>query len=172
MSELSKLLGKKNPKRPITANHQVKAGGAQKDMKEQISTAQSIEAQQLTELAAEVPTSGTLDVPKEFSHESQPDSLTPEQVADFRESITVLENNLDHKELVGNAISNILNKLKENPNFRELLLPEDCGTMVKALRESYGVAVTKKTARVKTKSASAKEVDDIVDSLGDLDIVV
>ena len=118
----------------------------------------------------EVLTSAALDAPKEFSHESQPDELTPKEVAEFREAIEVLENNLDHRELVGNAITNILKKLPEKEQYREILLPEDCGTMVKALRESYGVAITIKSTKSKTKGKKQAEVDNIVKGLGDMEI--
>lgn len=121
----------------------------------------------------EVLTSEGLEAPREFSHESQPDKLTPKEVAEFRECIELLENNLDHKEIVGNAITNLLKKLNEREQYRELLLPEDCDTMVKALRESYGVAITIKSSKTKKKTAKAEELGKIeADLLGGMEISI
>lgn len=116
---------------------------------------------------SDVLTSGDLDAPEEFSHESQPDKLTEQEIKEFRETIEVLENNLDHKDLIGNAITNILKKLKAREQYRTLLLPEDCGLMVKALRESYGVAITIKKTKTASRGKKQQEVDNIVDDLLD-----
>lgn len=106
----------------------------------------------------------------EFNHPSQKAAIPSKDVESFKESIAVLHGSFENKELISAAIANVLGSLKANPNLREILAYEDVGMMVRALRESYGVAVNTKAAKAtKTKKASAEQ-SEIMEMLSDLEI--
>lgn len=104
----------------------------------------------------------------EFNSPDQPDMVEGEAVALLQQNMEMLRNSFEHKELVGDAIRGVLVHLKRYPFLKDILLPEDCQTMVRALRESYGVAIVSKTTRAKKVSATQKEVGEVEDMLSDL----
>lgn len=107
-----------------------------------------------------------------------PDTLPPELVVSFRESIQILHDCFDQPQLITDATRNILHKMAEHPEFQKLLLPQDCGLMVRALRESYNMVasskIVNKTKRAESKSKSAQfeaAFDAIsFDDLGNLEV--
>lgn len=108
-------------------------------------------------------------VVNKFDHITQVDSLTQEQVESFKANLEVLAETVDDREMVGMALKSLVSSLRENPIFAEILHPEDFGLMVRALRNSYGVAITKKTEKKETKSKKAAEVALAVEELAGLD---
>lgn len=69
---------------------------------------------------------------------------------------------------ISKQMVNILQHLKDNPDLKAIIKPEDIGHMVRALRESYGIAFTNKAA-AKSKSGERKKVDNaVLDELSSL----
>jgi hypothetical protein len=109
---------------------------------------------------------------EEFNHPSMIAKFAPKDVEGFKETVKVLYNSFEYPEMVGNATKNILISCRENPEFVKLLLPEDYGLMIRALRTNHGLVVSSKIAGKAKKSAKAAEIDRMVDMLGDIELDV
>lgn len=118
-------------------------------------------------LSAEASSSPSLS---DLNHESQPDKLQKETVIKFRTALDLLADNVEDKEIVGDCVRNVLGMLKEHEFLEKILKPEDCGMMIRGLREGYGVVIQKKQTKQRKKTASAAEVDKVLEDLADLDI--
>jgi hypothetical protein len=108
----------------------------------------------------------------EFTHPEQPSEYSEEAVKSIKNSISIIQQNLDNKELVGQAVVNVLALLKQHEFLRGILEPEDLGTMVRGLRVSYGVAVAQKQARAKKTKATNAEVDEAMSMLKGMDFKI
>lgn len=108
----------------------------------------------------------------EYNHESQTDGLTEAAEKEFRDSLSVLHNSFDHKELVAQAIKNVLDTLKKYPQFRAVLAPEDVQLMVRSLRQSYGFVVAEKVEKKEKKATKEKKTSEVLDALGGMDFSV
>lgn len=106
----------------------------------------------------------------QFNHPTMLEQFTPEAVDSFRDSIQMLRDSFEHPELVANATRNILITLRENPNFIDILLPEDYGLMVRGLRESYGQVATSKTVNKEKRASAKSSIAAVADFLGDIEI--
>ena len=104
----------------------------------------------------------------EFNSPDQSDEVNPEVILELQQCMAILASSFGQKELVSNAIRAVLIHVKKYPFLKDILLPEDCQLMVRALRESYGVAIVSKTTRAKKTSANQKDVTDAEDMLADL----
>jgi len=104
----------------------------------------------------------------EFNSPDQPDMLEPQAILELQQCMALLVASFEHKELVSDAIRSVLIHVKKYPFLKDILLPEDCQLMVRALRESYGVAIVSKTVRAKKVSANQKDVTEVEDVLADL----
>ena len=102
-----------------------------------------------------------------FVHPEQSDKYTEEEVERIQTSISILYENMEDKEIVAQAMRAVLTDIRKNQNLRELIKPEDCGMMVRHLREEYGVEVIKKAGKAKAKTESIQRQDDIMQELGD-----
>lgn len=109
---------------------------------------------------------------KEFQSEDQPDAFDQELVDKLKESLDILVNSMDNKELIGDALKQIMLSTKKHPFLADIMHPEDCQMMVRGLQESYGVTLAKKQVRGQKRAASSKDVEDIVDMLADVDISI
>jgi len=107
---------------------------------------------------------------KEFQAPDQPDGYNEEIVVKLKDSLDVLINSIDNKELVGDALKQIMLNLKRYPFLIDVMHPEDCNLMVRAVRESYGVTLAKKQTRSTKRATTSKEVEDVLDILGDVEI--
>lgn len=101
---------------------------------------------------------------KDFNHPAMSEKYSTGEEQSFREALKILHDNFDNPELVANATRNILLALRQNSAFRVILLPEDCGLMVRALREGHGLVASSKLNN-KTKRASNKQD---IDNLSDM----
>lgn len=100
-----------------------------------------------------------------FVFNDQPDTLPADDVEKFLNNFEILKKNIDHPELVSQSFRDILIRMKERPDLVDNMAPENFGIMVRALRVSYGVQITKKSAakntRSKQKEAVAQTIDDL-----------
>ncbi len=108
----------------------------------------------------------------EFNSPDQPEKFTEDDVQSFKEALEVLSNNIDNKEIVGQATSNILQLIQNNENVKAMLQPEDINLMVRGLRESYGTAIVKKSAKKEKTVVNEKNVNELMKDMSDLDFTV
>lgn len=106
-----------------------------------------------------------LEAPEEFAHSSMPDNFNPQEMEELQGILSLLRENLDDKNIVGNAVHNLMHKLREDPKFEKMMLPEDFGLMVRGLRGAYGVTVATKSANKSKRSKSTESVDDVLNAL-------
>jgi len=107
---------------------------------------------------------------KQFQAEDQPEGYEQKQIDELKSSLDILVNSMDNKELVGDALKKIMLDLKRYPFLVNIMHPEDCNLMVRAVRESYGVTLAKKQDRSDKRKATSKEVEDTLELLGDMEI--
>lgn len=118
------------------------------------------------------PTFSEKDAAKEYQSADQPDQYTDVYVAELKQALDILKNSIDNKELVADALKNIMTNLKQHSFLSDILLPEDCQLMVAGLRESYGVTIAKKQTKKTKRDATAQDVDAVLDQLSDVDIQI
>ena len=106
----------------------------------------------------------------EFNFDGQPDKYDAEQVAKLAASLELIQDNLNDKDMIGQAVKNILSDLKQYPELTAILRPEHCGLMVKGLKQSYGTVIAKKSERKSKKQASSEEVNKILENMGGIDL--
>lgn len=109
---------------------------------------------------------------KDFQSADQPEDYTDKHVEELKQALEILTNSIDNKELVADALKNIMINVKRHVFLQDILLPEDCQLMVRSLRESYGVTIAKKQTKKKKKDTNAADVDEVLDQLADLDMVI
>ena len=102
------------------------------------------------------------------THPTQPDSLTQEQVTQFKSLFGQLEKAMGNPVVVGQVLRRIMVDLAETPQYSEFLLPADGGLMVKACRESYGAAVVTKKARATGRRKKNDFSDEVSAAMGGL----
>lgn len=100
-----------------------------------------------------------------FNHPTQPDAMPADVEADLRKNLQMLKDNLADRPLVAQAIPHIMYILQANPHLRDILLPEDCQTMVRALRQNYGTAIKEKQAKTEKKTKKQNENTEIAGEL-------
>lgn len=104
----------------------------------------------------------------EFNSEDQPDEFQQAEIDNIREKLQLLEDNIDDKDIVQNALKIILTRTHEHEFLQGIFHPEDLGIMVRAMRESYGVTVTVKKQRSTKRKQVAQDVADVMDEISDL----
>lgn len=109
---------------------------------------------------------------KEFQSPDQPDEYNDEHVRELKQALSILEQSIDNKELVADALKNIMVNIKQHVFLKDILLPEDCQLMVRGLRESYGVTIAKKQKKRGKRDTNAKDVEAVMEQLADLDITI
>ena len=109
---------------------------------------------------------------KDFQSSDQPDQYTDKHVEELKQALDILKNSIDNKELVADALKNIMTNLKRHTFLNDILLPEDCQLMVASLRESYGVTIAKKQTKKTKRDATTQDVDAVLDQLADVDIQI
>jgi len=109
---------------------------------------------------------------KDFQSADQPDQYTDIHVAEFKQALDILKRSIGHKELVADALKNIMVSLKKHSFLSDILLPEDCQLMVAGLRESYGVTIAKKQTKKKKRESNEQDVDAVLDQLADVDLQI
>ncbi len=117
----------------------------------------------------EVPSSSVSISGDQFVHPEQPSSLSEKQVRAFKDAIAFMHSSLPHKEESPQAMRIVLRMIEEEPFLNELMLPEDCGAMVKVLKTSFGVEIAKKqtrSAKTKKSEETQSELMEALDSLG------
>lgn len=111
-----------------------------------------------------------LEAPTEFAHKKQPDSYNNKILTGIKESLALVADNIDDKQIVGDAIYNLMQQIRTDPTLADMLEPEDYGIMARGLRESYDVVVTVKQEKVKKKTSSAIKVDEVSALLGEITV--
>ncbi len=106
----------------------------------------------------------------EFNMEGQPENFNEIQIADIKEKLDLLSSNIDNKTIVQNALKIILGQMKKHEFLKGILMPEDCGLMVRAMRESYGRTLTVKKERSATRQTNRDTVDSVLDELSEVDL--
>jgi hypothetical protein len=101
----------------------------------------------------------------DIGDDTQPAKFTPEEMQGLRDALSLLETGIDRPEIVGSAVRNVLTSLQSNPALCDILAAEDCGTMVRGLRQSYGIVIAKKDEKVSRSAAKDKIADDLMAGL-------
>ena len=131
----------------------------------------TVETDVLDNLTLDVETQPEISA-DEYNFEDQPEKLQEAVVADVKKSLALLADNINNKELVGQAVKSVLSDLQKHDFLRDILQPEDLGLMVRGLRESYGRAVQQKTERKKKTTATNAAVDSILNDLANVEFNV
>lgn len=107
-----------------------------------------------------------------------PDDLTASQLS-FVESLDGIYQVLNDPEMFGQSVRIIMMELQENPEYKRLISDQDVHTMIRAMRNTMGLAKIKKQEKSRktttTSRAKKSQIDDkhmaMLDSLlgGDLD---
>lgn len=127
---------------------------------------QRVESERLVPPSPPTPTPITAE---QFTHPEQPEKFSEEQVQAFKDAISFMHSSLPHKEESPQAMRIVLHMLEEEPLLNDLLLPEDCGAMVRVLKTSFGVEIAKKQTRSAKQQKSTEtqnELEDMLNSLG------
>lgn len=131
-----------------------------------------LEAKPDTLVGATGPAEPVVSIPvepaKEFNHSAMTEKMSSQNEEAFKAAIEVLHNCISDIELARNATVNILRGLHENPNFVKFLVPEDCGLMVRNLRESYGLVASSKIAKNEKKAAKATTIENLANEIGEI----
>ena len=107
---------------------------------------------------------------KKFTFDGQTEKYNQEHVTHLEDCLRILQDNIDNKEMVSEAMKNIMIHLQEHPELVDIMLPESEGLMVKALRRSYGTTIQKKKTRSSKRAQSAKEIDDMMGELAGFEL--
>jgi hypothetical protein len=95
------------------------------------------------------------------------DGFAPPAVDQLRKHLQTVEAAIVTGE-VSEALNNCLRFIHDNPNMRDLLLPDDVGTLVQALSSSASVVITKKNEN-KSTAKKRKEVSaDVMNAIADI----
>lgn len=108
----------------------------------------------------------------EFNSDDQSENFSSESIENFKTALQILENNIDNKEVVGQATASILSLIKNDEEVRAMLRPENIQLMVRGLRESYGTVIVKKETRQTKRQQSQENVDDLLSGMKDLDFSI
>jgi len=111
-----------------------------------------------------------LEAPIEFAHEDQPETYDNTVLGKIKESLALVKDNINDEQIVGDAIYNLMQQMKEEPALADMLEPEDYGIMSRGLRESYHIVVTVKETKAKSKTKSALKVDEVTALLGEIQV--
>lgn len=98
--------------------------------------------------------------------------LTKEAAEKFRDMLVMLADVIDNESELQNVLRGTLLHLQENPEVDAILTPEDRAVFVRAARKSYGITLVAKTTRKTKTTKAAKQVDDLMDELADLDFAL
>ena len=109
---------------------------------------------------------------EEFHSDDQPDNFNEQITTELKNSVEILKESFENRELVSEALKNIMLLLRKHDFLKDMLLPEDCGAMVKALRLSYGKVITIKNTRTAKAAKIKKDVADVMADLDGLDIKI
>lgn len=109
---------------------------------------------------------------EDFTHPEQPEKYSEKQVETFKKALQFMRDSLEHPETVIQMMKQILKMIEDEGNLVEFLMPEDGGIMTRTLRKSYGIEIAKKDARSTKKAANQKQVNEVLDLLGDVDLGV
>ena len=100
-----------------------------------------------------------------FNHPTQPSSFAMDQMVAIKNSIKVLADNIEDKNIVSDAIRNVLLTMMQNPETAELIEDGDIQMMTRGLRASYGQVLTVKQTRKKTTTAKSQRIDETLEKL-------
>ena len=97
------------------------------------------------------------------------EKYTQEEMEQLKGALEMLRDNITDRNTVGQVIRTVMLSLKENPELKEIVKPEDIGLMVQGLRNAAGAQIAKKVERkgkAEGKKSFQKQVDDM---LGDIE---
>lgn len=104
----------------------------------------------------------------DFDHPGQPTEYTEEEAERVRSLFQMLAENIDQREAVAEVVYTITSRLQSNPNFKEILRPEDFGLMVRGMRTAYGVLAAKKSETKSKRAPNSENVNDFLMGLKDI----
>ena len=101
-------------------------------------------------------------------NEKQPENMPSDVQQEFEQSLLMVVEGLENRELLGQAVQHTMMFLQEHPALCEILAPENIQILVRGLRESYGVQVANKTEKQEKKAKKNEELNGLMDQLGKL----
>lgn len=111
---------------------------------------------------------GELEAPAEFAHAAQVEKFDSSSVETLRASLEVLQNNINDKEIVGDAVYNLMINLQKDEKFRDQLSDADLGLMVAGMRAAYGVTVQRKQNNKKKRTSASTQAAEVASMLDGL----
>jgi len=96
------------------------------------------------------------------------DGFSEKAIVELNDQFQMLFSCLGDRQVIGDALKNLLAHIKEHPEYRNILAPEHFGTMVQAMRETYGIAIDIKEKKIAKKGKNAEIEEAISAGLGDL----
>lgn len=126
----------------------------------------------------QLPADATASPPKEitadeYRHETQPETFDQDVIDEVKASLEIIDDSLTEgidKTLINDAMSNVLKHMLDHPFLEDVISDEDCGLMVRALKETFGTLIAKKTAAKGKRAASAAEKQSALDDMTELGI--
>jgi len=99
-----------------------------------------------------------------YKYQEQADSCDDATVSNFYSLMHDLVNKFEHPEL-NESMRNCREYLQTHPELKSILKPDDIHMLVRGLRETYGKALSSRTANKKKRSKKEEAVNEL---LGDL----
>jgi hypothetical protein len=106
----------------------------------------------------------------EFTHASQPDKFDTAEYRQYKQYFEIVRESFSYPEQLASAMQMVMDHIRAHPQLADILHPDDIGTMVNALRESYGVAITRKGNKREKKAAGKADVHEAMDFLTNVQI--
>lgn len=107
---------------------------------------------------------------RRLAHASTIDKFEPGELDLLESAFVQLEESLENKEGVQDAVRHAMLLIGSDQRFVDILMDEEIGNCVRAVRESYGVAIVKKQARATKKTQTKKQTSEIMAELADMNI--
>jgi len=99
--------------------------------------------------------------------DQDPDADMSEPANQLRAHLHTLAQSLNTED-VSDAMMRVYKFLDENPNMKDILLPEDIQLCIKALQQSTNTTIAKKQERKQTRSKRTEAVENLAGELADL----
>jgi hypothetical protein len=112
---------------------------------------------------------------EEFVHSSQPTEISDAAQEQLRQALGTLVQSFENKELVGSAVTYVMQTISANPHLKDNIQPDDIGLMVRGLRMAYGTVIVKKQQgqeKKRVKQESLNEIDELMSGSGFMDMEI
>ena len=98
----------------------------------------------------------------------QPDDMEIDAVEAFKRAIADLADQVEVNGLIAEACRTVMRMLVEDPELEKIMENEDIGLMVRALRQSYGTKIARKTEKREKKNKKAQMGDEMMSDLANM----